>query len=64
MLKLLRVLFIAVLATTLTAQAQTIQWSRTGLSEGYEYGNGIITDDSGYVYVVGCLFSPCLLPAK
>ncbi|MBK7909423.1 T9SS type A sorting domain-containing protein [Candidatus Pollutiaquabacter sp.] len=53
MLKLLRVLFIAVLATTLTTQAQTIQWSRTGLSEGYEYGNGIITDDSGYVYVVG-----------
>lgn len=53
MFKLFRVLFIAVIATISTAQAQTIQWSRTGLSEGFEYGNGIITDDSGYVYVVG-----------
>jgi hypothetical protein len=35
------------------AIAQTVQWAKKGISEGFENGNAIVADDSGNVYVTG-----------
>lgn len=45
--------FISLMSSIHCATAQTFQWSRSGVSPGFEYGNGVVTDDSGNVYVAG-----------
>ncbi len=49
----LSVLYLLFFSSTSTLNAQTVQWAKTGISEGFENGNAICTDDSGNVYVTG-----------
>src|SRR5207253_1950391 len=35
------------------SNAQSVSWIKTGSSPGFENGNGIVSDDSGNVYVTG-----------
>ncbi|REJ80577.1 MAG: T9SS C-terminal target domain-containing protein [Bacteroidetes bacterium] len=46
-------LLLSLSGISISADAQFFQWTKKGVSQGFEYGNGICTDDSGYVYVTG-----------
>ncbi|MEO8085283.1 MAG: T9SS type A sorting domain-containing protein [Bacteroidota bacterium] len=44
--------------------AQTYQWAKPASGPGFDYGNGIITDDSGNVYVSGQFEYDCNFGTK
>lgn len=52
-MKNLRIILFLSLLPALSLKAQTVQWAKKGISQGFENGNAIVTDDSGNVYVTG-----------
>ncbi|MEO0311264.1 MAG: hypothetical protein RIQ89_921, partial [Bacteroidota bacterium] len=53
MIKKLFIAFSLLIFLSLTAISQNYDWVKTGTSVGFDYGNGVIADDSGNVYVAG-----------
>lgn len=52
----IKTLFVACLFMVGTIQAQSYEWTKTFGGTGYEYGNSLITDAFGNIYVIGHFF--------